>query len=151
MKGAVFDSASAIVKNEIRCRSALDGAGKSIDVFSLQDRESVAGRTFHCLGWRTRIEDDTPIVPRAAAELVCEEASLWLGEPFPRAWVAELAEHANVVYQHNARFRRLLRKRGNIWLMAFMRHWLCGLLDSRRPDLCQRLPGSYAVGQDLPA
>ena len=52
MKGAVFDSASAIVKNEIRCRSALDGAGKSVDVFSLQDRESVPGRTFHCLGCR---------------------------------------------------------------------------------------------------
>ena len=116
----------------------------------MQARLREAGETYRP-PWRTRIEDDTPIVPRAVAELVCEEASLWLGEPFPRAWVAELAEHANVVYQHNARFRRLLRKRGNIWLVAFMRHWLCGLLDSRRPDLCQRLPGSYAVGQDLPA
>ena len=78
---------------------------------------------------------------------------MWLGEPFPRAWVAELAERANVVYQHNARFRRLLHKRGdagNDWIAAFMRHWLCGLLASRRPDLCQRLPGSYAIGQDLP-
>src|ERR1039458_9914933 len=101
--------------------------------------------------WRTRIEDDTPIVPRAATELVCEEASLWLGEPFPRAWGAELVEHANVVYQHNPRFRRRLLKRGGAGLTAFMRHWMCGLLDSRRPDLCQRLPNSYAVGEDLPA
>ena len=116
----------------------------------MQERLREAGETYRP-PWRTRIEDDTPIVPRAAAELVCEEASLWLGEPFPRAWVAELAEHANAVYQHNARFRRLLGKRGNILLVAFMRHWLCGLLDSRRPDLCQRLPNSYAVGEDLPA
>jgi len=102
---------------------------------------------------RTRIEDDTPIVPRAAAEHVCEEASRWLGEPFPRQWVAELAERANLVYQHNVRFRQLLRERGHAardWLSAFMRHWLHGLLASRRPDLCQRLPGPYAVGRDLP-
>jgi hypothetical protein len=101
---------------------------------------------------RARIEDDTPVVPRAAAELVCEEASRWLGEPFPRQWVAELADRANLVYQHNARFRQLLRRRGDIGrdlLSAFMRHWLHGLLASRRPDLCQRLPGPYAAGRDL--
>jgi len=101
----------------------------------------------------SRIEDDTPIVPRAAAERVCEEASLWLGEPFPRDWAAELAERANVVCQHNAKFRQLLQKRGNAgrgWLWAFMRHWLYALLASRRPDLSQRLPGSYAIGRDLP-
>jgi len=44
--------------------------------------------------WRTRIEDDTFLVPHLIAELVCEEASLWLAEPFPREWVAELAESA---------------------------------------------------------
>jgi hypothetical protein len=102
---------------------------------------------------RTRIEEDTPIVPRGVAEQVCEEASLWLGEAFPREWVMELAEHANVVYQHNVRFRRLLRRDGDAGrdsLRAFMRHWLCGLLASRRPDLCQRLPGNYAAGRDLP-
>jgi hypothetical protein len=101
----------------------------------------------------TRIEDDTPIVPRAVAEQVCEEAARWLGEPFPRRWVAELTDRANLVYQHSARFRRLLRKPGNAgrdWLWAFTRHWLCGLLGSRRPDLCSRLPGSYTIGRDLP-
>jgi hypothetical protein len=119
----------------------------------IQRRCREAGET-HRPPWRTRIEDDTPMVPRAVAERVCEGASLWLGEPFPREWVGELAERANVVYQHNARFRRLLRKpgdAGNDWLAAFMRHWLCGLLASRRPDLRQRLPGSYAVGRDLPS
>jgi hypothetical protein len=102
---------------------------------------------------RARIEDDTPIVPRAAAERICEGASLWLGEALPRKWMLELAERANLVYQHNARFRRLLRRRGDIGrdlLSAFIRHWLYGLLASRRPDLCQRLPGPYAAGRDLP-
>jgi hypothetical protein len=115
-------------------------------------RRPEAGET-QGMPWRSRIKDDTPIVPRTAAEVVCEEASVWLGEPFPRPWVAELAERAGVIYQHNARFRQLLRKPGNAgrdWLLAFMRHWLCGLLASRRPDLCRRLPGSYAAGQDLP-
>ena len=73
-----------------------------------------------------------------------------MGEQFPRLW---LAERANVVYLHNARFRRLLRKygdTGNGCLLAFMRHWLCGLLAGRRPDLCQRLPGKFAAGQKLP-
>jgi len=45
--------------------------------------------------YHARIQDDTPIVPRAIAEWVCEEASLWLGEPFPRQWVAELTERAS--------------------------------------------------------
>ncbi len=103
--------------------------------------------------WRTRIEDDTPIVPRAVAMGVCEEASLWFGEPFPRQWEAELAERANVIYQYNARFHRLMRSRGNrgrdaLW--AFTRHWLCALLASRRPDLFCRLPRGYASGHDLP-
>jgi hypothetical protein len=42
-------------------------------------------------------------------------------------WLAEVVERSNVVYQHNARFRRLLRKcgdTGNGWLLAFMRHRL---------------------------
>lgn len=103
--------------------------------------------------WHTRIEDDTPILPRAVAEGVCEEASVWLGEPFPRQWAAELTERANVIYQYHAGFHRLMRKRGNAGrdgLWAFIRHWLWALLASRRPDLCQRPPRSYAVGEALP-
>lgn len=116
----------------------------------IQARRPEAGETESPL-WATRIEDDTPIVPRAVAEQVCERASLWLGEALPREWALELAERANVVYQHNAKFRRLLNRRGDAgkeWLAAFMRHWLCALLASRRPDLCRRLPESYAVGRE---
>jgi len=86
-------------------------------------------------------------------EQACEGASLWLGVPFPRRRMLELAERANVVYQHNIRFRGLLHKRGdagNDWVAAFMRSWLSSLLASRRPDLYLRLPGSDAVGRDLP-
>jgi hypothetical protein len=117
-----------------------------------QTRRDTAGKPY-CPPFRTRIEDDTIILPRLIARFVCEEASLWLGEPFPLEWQAELAVHANVVYQHHARFRQNIQKAGNAgrdWLIAYMRHWLCGLLASRRPDLCERLPGSYANGQDLP-
>jgi len=100
-----------------------------------------------------RIEEETPISPRALAESVCEETSLWLDEDLPHEWVAELVERANVVYQHNPRFRGRLRVGGNAGrdrLMAFMRHWLCAMLFSRRPDLAARLPSSYAIGHDLP-
>ncbi|MGA2656276.1 MAG: hypothetical protein ABSH34_02045 [Verrucomicrobiota bacterium] len=120
----------------------------------IQMRRHKAGKT-DGPPWRrpTQIEDDTPIVPRAVAESVCEEASLWFGEPFPRQWEAELEERANLVYQLNARFHRLMRRRGNIGrdaLRAFTRHWLCALLANRRPDLFCRLPRGYASGHDLP-
>jgi hypothetical protein len=115
-------------------------------------RYKETGRIYHppC---PTRIEDDTPIIPRAAAELVCEEVFVWLKEPMPREWASELAERADEVYQHHAGFRQLLRKPGNAgrdWLIAFMRHWLCALLSSRCPRLCARLPASYASGRALP-
>jgi len=98
------------------------------------------------------IGPEGPIVPHAVAAAVCEEASLRLGEALPDGWVSELAERADVVCRHNARFRQLLAKPGNAgrdWLWAFARHWLYGLLSARRPDLCSRLPVSYAVGRGL--
>jgi hypothetical protein len=59
-----------------------------------------------------------------------------------------------MVYEHNASFRRLLRRPGNAgrdWLWAFTRHWLYSLLNCRRPELYARLPQDYALGEDLPA
>jgi hypothetical protein len=70
--------------------------------------------------------------------------------PLPDEWIAELAEHAQVVYHHNPHFRRLLRRAANAgsdWLESFTRHWLCAILASRRPDLLSRLPPSYAIGR----
>ncbi len=69
---------------------------------------------FHRPAWRRvpRIELDTPIVPRAVAEGVCEEAGLWLGQPLPRRWVRELTARANTIYAHNPRFRRKIRAQG---------------------------------------
>jgi hypothetical protein len=97
------------------------------------------------------IQDQTGIITAAVAQAVCEEAGCWLGVPLPREWIAELAEHAEVVYQHNARFRQLLRRpaTGRDWLLSFTRHWLCAILASRHPDLLSRLPPSYAIGRDL--
>jgi hypothetical protein len=40
-----------------------------------------------------RIELDTPIVPRAVAEGVWEEAGAWLGQPLPRREMAAQAFH----------------------------------------------------------
>jgi len=96
------------------------------------------------------VQRETGIVPSAVAGAVCEEAGHILGLPLPVAWVSELAEHAEVVYQHNPRFRRLLRRPGNAgrdWLQAFTRHWLWAILASRRADLLSRLPASYAIGR----
>jgi hypothetical protein len=50
-----------------------------------------------------QIHLDTPLRPRAIAEAVWEEASLWLRQPLPRRWLRELITEANTVYAHNAR------------------------------------------------
>src|SRR6266496_480235 len=103
---------------------------------------------------RPRIELDTPIIPYAVAHGVWEEASAWLHEPLPAAWVGQLIERANTIYACNPRFRSLLRRKGNAgrdWLWAFTRHWLAGLLSKHRQDLYSRLPSSYSVGRQLPS
>src|SRR5664280_3133532 len=101
----------------------------------------------------TQIESDTPLRPRAVAEGVWEEASVWLGEPLPRRWLRELIAQANTVYAHNERFRSKLRASGNtgrarLWI--FTRHWLAALIRERRPHLHGRLPESYNTGHPLP-
>ena len=100
-----------------------------------------------------RIESDTPIVPRAIMEAVCEEAGVWLGQPLPRRWIRELSARANSVYARNPRFRRKVRAKdlsGRDYLWAFTRHWLSGLMWERRPQLHARLPNFYNVGHPLP-
>jgi len=100
-----------------------------------------------------RIDQETPIVPRAIAEGVCEEACVWLRQPLPRTWAKSLVTHANEAYAHNARFRRRVRNPANAgrdWLWAFMRHWLAALIRRNRPDLYRRLPSTCAVGLPLP-
>ncbi len=101
-----------------------------------------------------QIELDTPLRPRAVAEDVLEEASVWLDEPLPRRWLRELIAEANTVYAHNERFRRTLRAKGNTgraWLWIFTRHWLAALMYERRPHLHARLPESYNTGHPLPS
>ena len=100
-----------------------------------------------------RIELDTPIVPRAVMELVCEEAGLWLGQPLPRRWIRELTARANTIYAHNPLFRRKIRGQGNSgrdYLWTFARHWLSGLISEHHPHAYPHLPASFNIGQPLP-
>jgi hypothetical protein len=100
-----------------------------------------------------RIQQDTPIVPAAVALGVWEEASQWLGEELPRAWLVRLLGRAEAVYASNARFRRRLHAEGDNgrdWLWAFTRHWLAALIWQQRRELYARLPASYSAGHALP-
>ena len=104
-------------------------------------------------GRASLIESDTPIVPRAVMEMVCEEAGLWLGQPLPRRWIRELTARANTIYAHNPRFRRKIRGQGNSgrdYLRTFARHWLSGLISEHRSHAYPRLPASFSIGQPLP-
>lgn len=100
-----------------------------------------------------RIEIDTPIIPWALALAVWEEACVWLEVKLPRSWIVILAVRANVIYAHNSRFRRLLRRPGTAgrdWLWAFTRHWLAAMILRSAVRLCTQLPASYSIGRELP-
>jgi hypothetical protein len=102
---------------------------------------------------RRRIQNDTPVVPRAVAEAVWEEATVYLLVELPRAWVRRLAVRAQMAYHRNAHFRRLLHQNGDAgrdWLWAFTRHWLAAMIHERRPRLFPRLPHGYSLGGALP-
>ena len=118
------------------------GAAKSIPTSRRRIREP-----------QPRIERETPLVPAAVAAAVCEEAGVWLDEPLPLWWRRVLVVRANAIYARNSNFRRKIRgrgTRGRDWLWAFTRHWLAALMLKHRPDLHERLPGAYTVGQPLP-
>src|SRR6266540_6081033 len=93
-------------------------------------------------GTRASIVAETPLVPRAAAEAVWEEACALVGEELPGEWIVVLIEKAEGIYKHSPRFRRRLRgadRSGRDWLWAFMRHWLAALLLEHRPAWYARL------------
>ncbi len=100
------------------------------------------------------IHNDTPLVPRAAAEAIWEEACRFSGEALPRAWVALLVEKAETIYTRPGSFRRRMRGAGHTgrdWLWAFMRHWMTALVQRHRPAAFARLPSRYAVGVSIDA
>lgn len=104
-------------------------------------------------GTRASIVAETPLVPRAAAEAVWEEACELVGEELPGEWIVVLIEKAEVIYSRSTRYRRRLRgsdRSGRDWLWAFMRHWLAALLLEHRPAWYARLPVRYAVGNPDP-
>jgi hypothetical protein len=92
---------------------------------------------------------DTPLVPRAAAEQVLDEASRLVHKHLPRDWAEMLAQRAEATYENGIRFRRRIQSlgdEGREWLWAFMRHWLAALILKERPDLFRKLPIGYAAG-----
>lgn len=100
------------------------------------------------------IEEETPLVPRAAAEGVWEEVSVYLQTELPASWKEYLAIRADVIYQRNEHFRGLIRRGGDTgrdWLWTFMRHWLAALIYRWDASLYSRLPASFSAGADLPS
>jgi hypothetical protein len=125
------------------------------DAVAAKSREFVRSRnrSTNMKQRRPRIELDTPIVPRAIAAAVVEEASVWLGQPLPRRWIRELTARANTVYSCNPGFRRRIATRDNAGrdrLWAFTRHWLSDLIRRDRCHLHDELPNAYSVGHPLP-
>lgn len=95
------------------------------------------------------ILDDTPLVPRAAAEAVWEEACVCLRARLPAGWATQLAEKAETLYARNPRFRARLCASGDdgrAWLWAFLRHWLAARVKEEFPHLFPKLPSRYSVG-----
>lgn len=134
-------SAASAVSPELNDDLELIGTAKSMPPSPRRIREP-----------QPRIEKETVLVPAAVAAAVCEEASVWLGEPLPREWQHVLTRRANAIYARNAQFRRQIRGRGTLGrdlLWAFTRHWLAALMQRHRPDLHERLPVGYHVGQPL--
>jgi hypothetical protein len=98
---------------------------------------------------RSSIARDTPLVPRAAAEAVWEEACRLLAEELPHDWIGLLTERAETIYQRRGNYHRRLRGAGDTgrdWLWAFLRHWLAALVLRHHSDWYRRLPAGYAIG-----
>jgi hypothetical protein len=96
---------------------------------------------------------DTGLIPFAAAQIVVEEISRFLGVPLPCRFAVRLSAQAVLIYANSESFRRKLRgpgERGRDLLYLFMRHWLAARLQSERPAWFHRLPASYCVGAVLP-
>jgi hypothetical protein len=96
------------------------------------------------------IKLDTPIIPRAVAEAVWEEACVHLDTTLPRRWIMELTSRAEEIYNHSPGFRKLLRSSGNAgrdYLWSFTRHWLAALVLKYRPNFAPKLPSEYRAGR----
>lgn len=101
-----------------------------------------------------RLETDTPLIARAAAGAVVDEAARFLATALPARYETELTCRARRIYASAPAFRRALRRTGDAprdQLHAFMRHWLAARLRRERPDLFRLLPPGFAAGAALPA
>lgn len=111
-----------------------------------------------------KIEEDTPIVPRAVADMVFDEATMFVAKRSECTkredcgclscklfmWKDELTkylvDYANRVYDHNQMFAKRIRGLGNSGrnrLCAFMQHWLAAELKRRDQRVFAALPQGY--------
>jgi hypothetical protein len=102
-----------------------------------------------------RIDPETPILPHAIAEGVCEKASVWLGQPLPCVWMTEILAHANDVSAHNARSHDRVRGGGDAECAAKLKKRTLTNLYNERPawlDLAhKKLDAAVAVAYGWPA
>jgi len=96
-------------------------------------------------------EKTAGICPLYIAWIVRDELEHCFRLDLPDDVCDELADRAERVLAHNAYWRRKFKgRRGRAYLLAFMRHWLSGLLRKKRPGLFEQLPDSYQIGHPLP-
>ncbi len=102
---------------------------------------------------RPQLQKLTMLVPGAAARVVVEEVSRWLGVELPSRYAVRLAFQAERCFAHSPSFREKICRpghRGRDLLYVFMRHWLAARLHEERPALYRRLPREFSLGAELP-
>jgi hypothetical protein len=107
------------------------------------------------------IDEDTGIIPAAAAETVVEKAARLTGMDSVTDreigfYVGRLVETAETLYRTNLAFRKKLQASGNKGrdhLYAFMQHWISSMFlkDSGNDQKVRRalIDSGFSMGRDL--
>ena len=96
-------------------------------------------------------ERQTSYCPLYVAWRIVDEAQDYFRVPMPQAYADELANRAERVFAAHPFWRReVMGARGYGHILAFMRHWLSGVLAREKPALFRQLPESFKIGRPLP-
>ena len=96
-------------------------------------------------------------MPWIIADIVVDAASQWLNTDLSEEWTELLDAKAERCFARHKQFHRLICSKashgnaGRDTLYMFMRHWLAGILYTKRRDLHRLLPQSYCLGAPLPS
>lgn len=99
------------------------------------------------------IERETMIPRWQIADIVCNEACIFMTTEIPARYIEWLVAMAERCYKQNPVFRERLRSGGNVGrdsLYACMRHWLAWFLRLERPDLYCCLTPEFCNGLPFP-